>query len=128
MRPKQHWTGNRKIVAPELRTSPDGIKHPSASHMRRYLALKLLESSGHITDLNLEVSFKLIVENTPILTPTGRTMIYTADFVYKRKRRADDKWVWVVEEHKGYIDDVSRMRIAIFEAAYKCKVLFTKYQ
>ena len=118
------WTQQREIVAPEYRTSPDGILHASASEMGRWNALRLLESRGWVKELYRQVRFPLEMDGVSIKTPTGRTAYYTPDFVYKRW--IDGEWVLIIEEHKGYMDPLAQFRISVFEALYKVKVTVTK--
>lgn len=118
------WHQQRTLAPKDQRTSPDGVLHPSASHMQRYMQLRLLESQGLVRDLRLEIPFPLIVENRPIKTRTGRTSHYRADFVYERL--ANGLWGRIIEDHKGYFDDASRFKIAVFEAIYNVAVHISK--
>lgn len=118
------WHQQRTVVPPYRRTSADGILHPSESHMTRWNELKLLESRGLVRNLMREVRFPLSVHGRPIKTPTGRTRVYTADFVYERLTLGE--WVRLIEEHKGYMDATSELRIAVFEACYDVTVTIHK--
>ena len=55
------------------------------------------QAKGRIRDLKLQVPFVLMGQNGPVLTPTGREMIYKADFTFLR---APD-WEFVVQDVKG---------------------------
>lgn len=117
---KNAWHQQRVIVPPHLRTSRDGIVFPSRTHMIRYTELMLEQRHGFIKDIQIEPRFPLYCGDSPILTPTGRTARYTADFAYMRL--IDGEWVRVIEDHKGFMDKLAEFRIAVFEACYGVKV------
>ena len=79
------------------RTVVDGISFASAKEARRYGELKLLERAGQISELKLQVRYKLV-----------QTVTYVADFEYfdtKKKTR-------VTEDVKG-------MRTAVYNRKKK---------
>ena len=90
----------------------DGIKFHSRKEARRYGALRQLERAGIIENLRLQVPYELQGADGPILTPTGRKMIYKADFVYFDKRISAE----VVEDSKGWATDVFKIKKAIWAA------------
>lgn len=89
-----------------------GIKFHSKREANRYVALRQLECAGIIENLRLQVPYELQGADGPILTPTGRKMIYKADFVYFDKRINAE----VVEDSKGWATDVFKIKKAILAA------------
>ena len=119
------WSQQRTIKPKELRTSPDGIVHDSASEMRRWLQLRLLESQGVVKNLQRQIKFEMIVNGRPVLTPSGRVKTYKLDFMYERQNEAGE-WVLIYNEHKGYMLPLDAFKIAVFEAMLGVQVLVTK--
>lgn len=74
----------------------DGIKFDSIKESRRYEELKLLEQTGEISDLQLQVRFEL-QPSFKIGKKTYRSIDYIADFVY-----VDDTGKTIVEDVKGF--------------------------
>ncbi|MFG6660071.1 DUF1064 domain-containing protein [Sulfitobacter sp. 915] len=89
-----------------------GIKFHSQREANRFGELRHLERAGIIEDLRLQVPFELHGRDGPILTPTGRVMIYKADFVYFDKRINAE----VVEDSKGHPTETFIMKKAILAA------------
>jgi len=85
----------------------------SKKEAARYQNLLLLERVGDIRNLKLQVPIKLMGQNGPILTRTGRHMRLTVDFVYEDKRL---NWAKVCEDTKGMITRDYEVRKAIAEA------------
>ena len=92
------------------KTIIDGISFDSAKEAKRYQELKLLEKSGEISDLRLQVKYVLIpsqYEDTGEVYVKGvhkgekkkklieRPVSYVADFVYEENEKT------VVEDVKG---------------------------
>lgn len=90
----------------------DGIKFHSKREGNRYAALRQMERAGIIENLRLQVPYELQGADGPILTPTGRKMIYKADFVYFDKRINAE----TVEDSKGFATDVFKIKKAILAA------------
>lgn len=77
------------------RTEYDGIKFDSIKEKNYYIKLKLLEKSGKIKDLKLQVKFEL----QPSFKFKGKTISainYVADFTYYEENRL------VIVDTKGY--------------------------
>jgi len=96
----------------------DGVRFDSQSEYDRWCELKLMERAGQITHLSRQVRFVLKIGERQVVIrseryPNGRTAVYTADFTYREKNGR-----FVVEEHKGIDDSVSRLRRAVVEAIY----------
>lgn len=92
----------------------DGIKFPSTAEANRYVELKLLWMHGGIYELKLQPRF-------PLLATDGTTAAdYVADFQYKEWARADGQAVLitVVEDVKGVLTKVYRLKIKLFRAQY----------
>lgn len=106
-----------------LITEVDGIKFHSAAEARRYQELRLLERAGEITDLNLQPSFELSVDNGWYLefdaegdhdrcSRSATLGKYIADFSYK------DKGVWTYEDVKGVRTPLYKWKKKHVEAQY----------
>lgn len=107
------WRYNPRASAPKSKykahkTVVDGIEFDSMKEGRRYTELKLLERSGEISDLQMQVKFVLIPAQREPDTVGARGGIhkgklieyeaaYVADFVY-----LDEKGELVVEDVKGF--------------------------
>lgn len=89
----------------------DGIKFHSKGEARRWQELKILASTGQITDLKRQVPFTLQGQDGPILTPTGRPMRYIADFTYRNRVGRE-----VVEDFKGFATELFALKRAILAA------------
>lgn len=76
---------NRKTII-------DGIPFDSAKEGQRYLELKMLQRTGKIRDLSMQVEFELIPKQAG-----ERACKYKADFVY----HMTDTGKMVVEDVKG---------------------------
>lgn len=109
-----------KRVRGSVRCEVDGIKFSSKLEMRHYLRLKMMERAGLISDLRIQVPFDLMGSCGPILTPTGRGMLYVADFVYTDRETGGK----VVADAKGHQTEVSVIKLAILAAqGVKVKLL-----
>lgn len=95
-------------VAAKERRTVDGITFASMGEMNRYLELKMLETAGIISDLELQPKFLLI----PKTEKGGRAVYYYADFKYTKNGSI------IYEDVKGVQTDVYKL---------KKKLLFYKY-
>ncbi len=68
----------------------DGIEFDSKREVKRYTELKLLERTGEISDLQMQVKYELIPKQKG-----ERSCSYIADFVYNEKGET------IVEDTKG---------------------------
>lgn len=64
------------------KTEVDGIKFDSKLEARRYIELKSLSETGHISDLQCQVRFNLIPAQRINNRVVERACDYLADFVY----------------------------------------------
>lgn len=87
-------------VASKERRTFGNITFDSMAEMKRYHELKMLETSGVITDLELQPKFLLI----PKTAKGGRAVYYSADFKYIK----DGKTIY--EDVKGYKTDVYKLK------------------
>lgn len=98
--------GNRKIYF-------DGIYFDSILEKNRYIQLKLLEKAKEIKDLRRQVKY-VIQPSYKKNNKTIRSINYIADFVYYdlKKNRT------IVEDTKGFKNDVYKLKKKIFEYKY----------
>lgn len=90
-----------------IRTEINGIKFASKKEAHRYQELKLMERAKVITDLKLQVPFILVDKNE-----NGRAIKYVADFTYYENGQ------YVVEDTKGYITDVFKIKKRLLKERY----------
>jgi hypothetical protein len=102
----QNKYGNRKTVV-------DGIKFDSKKEATRWGQLKFLEQAGEISNLERQVPFPLEGRDGAILTPTGRHMLYKADFTYLDWSKGG---VLIVEDVKGFRTPEYKIKKAILAA------------
>lgn len=122
---KKAWHQNFKRSPEQERTSPDGIVHHSAEEKNRWCKLLFDQKMGLVRNVCRQVVFKFVIDiERSVKTPTGRVMQYKADFVYDRLDRG--VWIEVIEDHKGFLDTTSQLRIAVFEAIHQKKVTIHK--
>lgn len=83
----------------------DGITFDSRREANRYKALKLLEQSGEISNIERQKRFELIPKQKDANGRAVRACSYVADFVYtdKEGRR-------IVEDVKGMRTDVYKIK------------------
>lgn len=95
------------------RTELDGIKFASQKEAKRYRDLRLAEKAGLVSNLKLQVPFVVKVSGIKICT-------YYADFVYN-----DEYGRQKVEDSKGVLTPVYRLKKKLVEALYPIKILET---
>nr|UVN11190.1 MAG: protein of unknown function DUF1064 [Bacteriophage sp.] len=103
------WHGGSKYHA--KKTTVDGITFDSKREADRYLVLKGMEEDGIIEDLRRQVRYELV----PAFDVDGRhyrPVYYVADFVYVENGKE------VVEDAKGMITDVYRLKSKLFARRY----------
>lgn len=88
-------------------TTVDGIRFHSKKESQRYLQWKLLEHSGAISCLELQPSFRLIVNDKLIAT-------YRADAKYLDTKTGE----LVIEDVKGMRTREYKLKKKLFEALY----------
>lgn len=97
--------GNKRNKFGAVRTEVDGIKFHSKKEASRYLELKMLQADGAISELRLQVSYKITVNDFLICR-------YIADFVYIQDGKE------IVEDVKGKITDVYRLKKKLMKACH----------
>jgi hypothetical protein len=104
------------------RTEVNGMLFDSQAEARRYLALRLQEEDGQISQLKRQVAFELVppvrLLGSKRATPAVR---YVADFSYLT---ADGRTI--VEDVKGMITPVYRLKRHIMKHKYNIDILETK--
>jgi len=86
-------------------TVVDGRRFASMKEARRYQELKLLETGGRITNLRLQVRYRLV-----------QTVVYVADFVY------DENGAEVVEDVKGFKTAVYKRKKRLMAKQHKIEI------
>jgi hypothetical protein len=79
-------SANRRVRGTR-QTVIDGIRFDSRREARAWTALLLRQKAGEISGLRRQVKIPLQGRDGPILTPTGRVMLYVADFVFTEAGR-----------------------------------------
>ena len=83
----------------------DGITFASQAEARRYRELKILQQSGKVSDLQMQVPFVLapavLIRGANRKSPALR---YVADFVFLRDG------AWVIEDVKGALTQAYRIK------------------
>ena len=98
-----------------IRTTVDGIVFDSKGESRRWVYLKELQKQHKISNLQRQVSYPLEV-NEELITS------YVADFTY------DEDGVQIVEDFKGHITSVFRLKKKLFEAIHKQPLRIVRLQ
>lgn len=101
------------------KTEVDGLTFDSKAEATRYLQLKMLERSGHINDLKLQVPFEL----APSVVIKGRkrpAMKYVADFVYEVSGKN------VVEDCKGMVTAIYSAKRHLMKSVHGIDILETR--
>jgi len=89
-----------------VKAEVDGVTFHSKREAKRYQTLKLLEQGGHISDLQVQPQFALVVNNI-------RLGEYRADFGY-----LNDKGEAIFEDCKGHRTDMYIWKRKHCEAQY----------
>ena len=97
-----------------VKTIVDGITFDSKKEANRYLELKLMEQSGEIRDLELQVPYSIDVEGYHICK-------YTADFQYWDN---NEKKV-ITEDCKGFRTPSYRLKKKLLKAVHGVEIYET---
>lgn len=105
---------NKQSKYKNKRCIVDGVKFPSLKEGRRYSELRLMEKAGIISDLQLQVTRKFIVNNITVCS-------YRSDFEYN----LDGKHI--VEDVKGgnYRTKEFTIKKALMLACFGIEILIT---
>lgn len=128
---KRAWHQKFKRAPKDRRTDADGTVFDSIGEMKRWKKLQLWQLSGEIRNLRRQVKYPLQGKGVEILGADGKVMTYTADFVYEKKStltagECEHYWNEVIEDFKGYVGPVEKLRIAVFESLYGLKVTIVR--
>jgi hypothetical protein len=96
-----------------IKTVIDNVTFDSQAEGRRYLELKMLLKAKKISDLQLQPKFELQQKFTDNKGVNHRAIAYVADFQY-----LDDKGNYIVEDVKGYLTEVYKLKKKIFLFKY----------
>lgn len=104
-----------------------GMWFDSQGELARWLSLKERETAGEITGLERQLSLPLIISGEPVRIrsggfPNGRACRYRADFRYVVVATGEE----IIEDFKGFDDEASRLRRAVVEAIYRCRIEIVK--
>ena len=91
----------------------------SEVEMRRGKTLVHMQNAGTISDLRFQVKYDLEVNGETLFGHDGKPMTYTPDAVYVR----DGNIVYEDTKAGSFIEDVSKLKIAVFEISKNTKVL-----
>ena len=83
----------------------DGHRFPSKKEAQEYTDLKLRESAGDISHLQIQVTFPLVIDDIAIF-PRG----YVADFTFLERQKDRETWKLVVADAKGVKTDVYQIK------------------
>ena len=100
-----------------IRTTIDGITFASKAEARRYAELQILLKSGEITDLKLQPKYPLVFTPRKGADPVN-VGSYIADFWYRKRNKEA-----VVEDVKGMLTPVYRLKKKMVEAIYSIKIV-----
>ena len=95
-----------------VKTIVDGIKFHSKKEAARYEVLRDLAANGEIQDLKLQHSFRIEVNGTLVCR-------YIADFTYWENGH------WIVEDVKGRLTDVYRLKKKLMKICLNIDILET---
>ena len=95
-----------------VKTVVDGITFASKKEAARYVELKLLAAAGAIRHLELQPRIPIVIGGKTIKFDSGRQVSYIGDFRYFDA----DKTMWVVEDTKGYLTPVYKLKKAMVRA------------
>ena len=110
------YSKNNKFRA--QKTTFMGIKFDSKWESERYAELNLLLRAGEIENLETQVRFDLIVNDSKICT-------YVADFTYYEKNKEGEK-VFIVEDAKGLETAVFKLKKKLMLAIKGIDIRVTK--
>ena len=89
-----------------IRTTIDGITFDSKGEAKRWIDLKKQEKEGRIQNRKRQIAYPLHVKGDLVTS-------YVADFTY------DEDGTEIVEDFKGHITSVFRLKKKLFEAIYQ---------
>lgn len=97
-----------------IKTEVDGIVFASKKEASRYVYLKGLLTADEITDLELQPSYELCINDTKICK-------YIADFKYKNKDGEE-----IIEDVKGFLTPQFRLKQKMMKAIHNIDIAIVK--
>lgn len=114
-------------------TTADGVWHPSSGQGRRWAVLQQAQYAGLIKNLQREVAFDLVVNGVKVCQYVADHTFTLAGELAAEKRKA---WLHdgqdgplrldVVEDFKGTVTDVARIKMKLFAAVMGYEVTVVK--
>lgn len=95
---------NKKNLYHAVKKEVDGIIFDSTLESKRYMYLKMMQSCGEISDLNMQVKY-VLQEGFTVRGRRHRPITYKADFTYLQNG------VLVIEDAKGKELPIFRMKM-----------------
>lgn len=106
-------------------TTADGVWHPSSGQGRRWAVLQQAQYAGLIKNLQREVAFDLVVNGVKVCRYVA-DHTFTLAGVLAQEARAAGKRLDVVEDFKGTVTDVARIKMKLFAAVMGYEVTVVK--
>ena len=95
-----------------IKSVVDGVHFDSRKEAARYTELALMEKAGQIVSLRLQPRYKIVIGGVAVKYPSGRQMVYIADFDYIHPATSEI----VIEDVKGMKTDVYKIKQALMLA------------
>ena len=89
-----------------------GHKHASKREAARCVELHILQQAGEIENLEVEPTFRFVVNGNPVKMGNGQVAKYRPDFIYTERGQE------VAEDIKGFIVRDFPLRAALFRACF----------
>ena len=89
-----------------------GHKHASKREAARCVELHMLQQAGEIENLEVEPTFRFIVNGNPVKMGNGQAAKYRPDFIYTEGGQE------VAEDVKGFVVRDFPLRAALFRACF----------
>lgn len=106
-------------------TTADGVWHPSSGQGRRWAVLQQAQYAGLIKNLQREVKFDLVVNGVKVCSYVA-DHTFTLAGVLAQEAVAAGKRLDVVEDFKGTVTDVARIKMKLFAAVMGYEVTVVK--
>lgn len=106
-------------------TTADGVWHPSSGQGRRWAVLQQAQYAGLIKNLQREVAFDLVVNGVKVCRYVA-DHTFTLSGVLAQEAQAAGKRLDVVEDFKGTVTDVARIKMKLFAAVMGYEVTVVK--
>lgn len=104
----------QRVRAAQRINTPDGMFHSKAEY-ERWCDLKLLQLGGKIYNLKRQVAYPIEIHGVTVC-------VWIADYVYNDFATGEE----IVEDCKGHMTDVFKLKRKLVEAQYGFRILLTK--